>query len=156
MLAYESVIGRALPVGLSNSTTGAIIARSGTESLSRNNLYTRAWKLWYRTSMNTNTTLHANNRVTQRLEDAGYSDAMIGKIGSALDYVAPRFNRDTALKVLDLDAMVGRAFTNSSNGDQVWAIIRNRRVVTVMLRRATQPATTKALKVDFVTTIQDI
>lgn len=103
-----------------------------------------------------NTTLHANGRVIERLEDAGFSNAKIDKIGSALDYIAPRFNRDTALKVLDLQGMVGKAWTDRSNGDQVWAIIRNRQVVTVMLRRSTQPATTSALRVAQVTDIKEI
>jgi hypothetical protein len=106
--------------------------------------------------MTKNTTLHANARVAERLLDAGYDEDMITKIGLALDYVAPRFNVDTALRVLDLGQMVGNAWTDRSNGDQVWAIIRNRQVVTVMLRRRTQPATATALKVDQVTTIEAI
>lgn len=37
-----------------------------------------------------------------------------------------------------------------SNGDTVWAIVREGRIVTVMLRRSTQPATPDAFGVDVV------
>ena len=37
-----------------------------------------------------------------------------------------------------------------SNGDQVWAIVRNGFVKTVMFRRSSQPATCEALRVELV------
>jgi hypothetical protein len=37
-----------------------------------------------------------------------------------------------------------------SNGDEVWAIVRDNAVVTVMLRRSDQPKTRQALRVDWV------
>lgn len=112
--------------------------------------------MWYIGLMKTRTTIHANQRVVERLEDAGFSPDKIDQIGSALDYVAAKMNRSTALRFLDLDGMVGKAWTDRSNGDQAWAIIRNRRVITVMLRRSTQPATPAALKVEQVLDIKEI
>lgn len=40
--------------------------------------------------------------------------------------------------------------TDASNGDAIWAVIRNHHLITLMLRRSTQPATPAALKVDTV------
>lgn len=44
-------------------------------------------------------------------------------------------------RTTDRGALIG------SNGDQVWAIIREGRVHTVMLRRSDQPSTPQALRV---------
>ena len=38
--------------------------------------------------------------------------------------------------------------SNASNGDCLWAILRNGEVATIMRRRRTQPSTTQALRVD--------
>jgi hypothetical protein len=55
--------------------------------------------------------------------------------------------RDVAVfvgRVADRGGLIG------SNGDQVWALVRGGEVITVMLRRSTQPATAAALRVDAV------
>ena len=53
-----------------------------------------------------------------------------------------------AFKLLDLPYAVG-AFPES-NGNEVWAIVRNRAVRTVMLRRSDQRSTCDTLRVDTV------
>jgi len=42
----------------------------------------------------------------------------------------------------------GKAWTNKSNGDEIWAIIRSNKLITIMFRRSTQPKTCEALRVD--------
>lgn len=45
-------------------------------------------------------------------------------------------------------AFQGEPWTDTSNGGQVVAIIRDKKLVTMMFRRDTQPATAEALRVD--------
>src|SRR5690606_34994624 len=96
------------------------------------------------------TTLHAYERITTRLKEAGFDATTIDKLGQLIDLAAERTNRvrSMAIRVLELSEQVGEAWSDRSNGNQVWAIVRNQKVVTVMLRRATQPATAQAMRVD--------
>lgn len=55
-----------------------------------------------------------------------------------------------AVRVTRLDAQVNDAWGNESNGDEVWAIVRDKVVKTIMYRRSSQPATAEALRVDAV------
>lgn len=55
---------------------------------------------------------------------------------------------DVALRVLTLTGQRNDAWSDVSNGDTVWAVIRGGTVATVMLRRSTQPTTPAAFGVD--------
>lgn len=55
---------------------------------------------------------------------------------------------DFALRLLKLGAQRNEAWSEQSNGDEVWAILRRGEIKTVMLRRSTQPPTAAALRVD--------
>lgn len=97
---------------------------------------------------------HAYERVTERLTEAGYDQATIEKVYQAAEMLAAQSKSSSeAIRLLNLNSQVGKAWSDRSNGDEVWAIIRGRNLVTIMLRRSTQPKTASALKVDKVTII---
>lgn len=100
------------------------------------------------------TTSHATDRVRERLTEAGYSRPEQDELLAKVDKFAARTRqgRSVAVRVLRLGEQVGREYSDRSNGDEFWAIIRDRKVVTTMLRRSNQPATAAALRVDLVIT----
>lgn len=68
-----------------------------------------------------------------------------------VDNLAAHCRMDTAIRVArvsfhgdNTQAYRDRA---ESNGEEIWAIVRDARVVTMMYRRANQPATREALRV---------
>lgn len=96
-------------------------------------------------SKNTN---HAYERVTERMSEAGFDQETIDKVYAIAEHLASQSTESSeALRLLDLGEMVGKAWDDRSNGSQVWAIVRNASLVTIMLRRRTQPSTPEALKV---------
>lgn len=99
-------------------------------------------------------TPHAQARIRERLGDAGFDPITIGKVFDAAQALARRSTADSeAIRLLRLDSQVNTAYGERSNGDNLWAIIRNGRLATMMLRRSNQPSTTTALRVDKVTII---
>lgn len=97
---------------------------------------------------------HAEDRVTERLTDAGWNSANIRKVYTVAEHVARACKRDTAICILTLPERVNEAWGERSNGNQVWAISRNGELKTVMLRRDTQPSTPAKLRVDEVKFLQ--
>ncbi len=94
-------------------------------------------------------TLHALNRITGRLSQAGVN---IDAIAKQVEFVAGAYP-SMALLVWSFPRMYNdssRPYRDreESNGDQLWAICRNRKVVTWMFRRSNQPATKAALQVE--------
>lgn len=53
-----------------------------------------------------------------------------------------------AFQVAQLPFHVGTPWGSSSNGNELWAIVRDGDLVTMMLRRSVQPKTPEALRVD--------
>lgn len=92
-----------------------------------------------------NATRHALERATDRLGIVLDPD-IIRSIIDRADALAPTCNRDTAIRLARV-RMVGQAWSAQSNGDTVIAIVRARRVVTFMFRRASQPFTPENLSV---------
>lgn len=91
---------------------------------------------------------HAYQRVTERLTKAGFDQDTINKVYRVAEYLASQSTATSeAIRLLSLPKMVGEAWGDESNGSTVWAIVRNGHLVTIMLRRDTQPSTPKALKV---------
>jgi hypothetical protein len=93
-------------------------------------------------------TSHARERALERLVcEAGLSAARAAELLARADAVARRRGGSLALRLLVLAARVGAAWSERSNGNEVWAVCRDGRVVTVMFRRSTQPATPGAFGV---------
>lgn len=87
---------------------------------------------------------HTLDRLADRLtvEERTAVAERIGRVAAALP------GGDVALRVLTLAGQRNAAWSNVSNGDTVWAIVRGGTVATVMLRRSTQPTTPAAFGVD--------
>lgn len=64
------------------------------------------------------------------------------------DYAAVHPKGSYAVRCMRLAARRGQAWSDTSNGDSIVAIIRNGILETVMLRRDSQPWTRAALRVD--------
>ncbi|MCU0505466.1 MAG: hypothetical protein MUE82_06775 [Chloroflexi bacterium] len=97
-----------------------------------------------------NTTSHATDRALTRIAAAGLSGQKV--LAAAAD-VAGRVNGSVAVLMTTLPEPRG-AYWTESNGNQLWAIIRDHRVVTLMLRRDDQPARPDRLRVDRVMRLQ--
>ena len=83
---------------------------------------------------------HAEQRIEERLSLAGYAAETRRQFFAAVKALAPKTDSDSeAIRVLVLPDIVGEVWGESSNGNEVWAIYRNRNLATVMLRRETQP-----------------
>lgn len=90
---------------------------------------------------------HYMQRIEERMPDLAPRLLDIARSVESL-----RLAKDTAVLVHELPALRGDTQANildrASNGDQVWAIVRGGRVVTMMFRRSTQPATAEAMRVE--------
>jgi hypothetical protein len=87
---------------------------------------------------------HAHARALERASKAGLSPS---KVLAAATWAAGRCDRDTAVRLAEVAAMVGQPWSDESNGDHLYAIIRGGRVVTILWRRSTQPASPEAFRV---------
>lgn len=56
-----------------------------------------------------------------------------------------------AIRVAVLPKQHNEAWSNDSNGNEIWAIVRTNNLVTMMFRRSTQPKTCDSLRVKKVT-----
>jgi hypothetical protein len=100
--------------------------------------------------MSASLTGHAVDRALGRLADAGIDGRAV--LDRAARVAAKVRDDSAAILMVRLPAIAGDAhgdfYGRASNGDDVWAIIRRNKVVTLMLRRSAQPATPDALRVD--------
>lgn len=92
------------------------------------------------------TTLHAEQR-TARIVAAGLSTETASAFLAEAEGIA-RSNPSGSLAALLWRLPKPYGTRETSNGDQVWAIIRDGDVVTLMLRRSDQPTTPGAMSVD--------
>lgn len=97
-------------------------------------------------------TQHASERIAERL-----SPSESDTLASAIERMARSMpdSRGYAVMVTRVDVPRGTFTINAdgtgpSNGTDLYAIIRNRTVVTVMWRRQAQPVTPDAFRVDIV------
>lgn len=87
---------------------------------------------------------HALGRLAERL-----STEERQAVAQAVATLTLEGNTDSvAVRVARLSAMHGYAWSDVSNGSDVWAIVRGGHVVTVMLRRRTQPTDKRAFNVE--------
>ena len=100
-------------------------------------------------------TNHANERATSRLYDAGLDTETITDITRTAEAFACKCSpfESVALRLKSLSYFVGNAWSDTSNGDTVVAIVRGRMVQTYMLRRRSQPFDKNSLSVERVVTL---
>jgi hypothetical protein len=89
---------------------------------------------------------HAWERVAQRLEPHERGGVVLAVSG----YLKANPRGSHAVRVWVLKGQRNEPWSDLSNGDEVWAIIRDGVVVTTMLRRSTQPKTCASLRVEHV------
>lgn len=91
---------------------------------------------------------HAYRRVFERLA-VPEQQALFDRL-QVLDRLKSNYcGHDWAIRVLKLGGQRNDAWSDESNGDEVWAILRRGELKTVMLRRrSSQPPTPQALRVD--------
>lgn len=91
---------------------------------------------------------HAWVRVIERLRPSEQSQVLL-RMSVLEDYLRRhRPGSDIAVRVLRLGSQRNEAWSDVSNGDEVWAIVRRADVKTVMLRRSSQPSTPESMRVD--------
>ena len=95
--------------------------------------------------MHTNYSKHALERCFNRIGLALGNETGLQLLAMA-EECAKHCTTDAALRFKS-PLFVGKAWTDTSNGDTVVAIVRDKRVVTYMFRRSTQPFTAVALRV---------
>lgn len=102
-----------------------------------------------------NATSHSVNRVNDRLIAAGIDPTTAEDIRRTAEAFASKCNRfeSVALRMKSLSYFVGRAWSDTSNGDTIIAIIRFGQVQTYMFRRRTQPFDKQSLSVERVVTL---
>jgi len=90
---------------------------------------------------------HAIERVAERCKDAGMDPVkVVAKAVVAARAAKP--GESVAVRIATFPKQVNETWGDRSNGDTIWAVIRNQEVMTFMLRRSTQPATAAAMRVD--------
>ena len=91
---------------------------------------------------------HAEERARDRLRAMGISGRDIEGILSKLE--GHKIMRDSlAVKLYESEDLI---VEEGGRGNVVWAIVRNGRLCTIMLRRSSQSATPEAFRVDCVVT----
>lgn len=90
---------------------------------------------------------HAYQRVFERLTPAEQQE-LFDRL-RVLDTLKHNYcGHDWGIRVLRLGHQRNDAWSDESNGDEVWAVLRRGELKTVMLRRSSQPPTAQALRVD--------
>lgn len=92
---------------------------------------------------------HAWQRLYERLTPAEHPEVS-RRIARLVENAWRYTEGDYAIRLLRLAGQRNDAWSDQSNGDEVWAVVRGGDVKTVMLRRSSQPATAWALRVDHV------
>lgn len=101
-------------------------------------------------------TTHATQRATDRMTQAGVDPTPILASAERIALAYPGISLAVRLTVLPEhhgDTTSPRD-ERDSNGNEVWAILRNGHVTTIMLRRDTQPRTTEAFGVNRVARVE--
>ena len=93
---------------------------------------------------------HAVERIRIRIAQAGLD---LISILNLAEQFAQKTTKDTAILLCTIQVHIGSTDADyyarqESNGNQVWAIVRDQQVVTFMFRREDPPTTPQALRVD--------
>lgn len=87
---------------------------------------------------------HAWERIADRL----HPDERTLAVRRAEEWLQWQPRGRAAVRLLQLTRQRNEPWSDVSNGDEVWAILDGCVVITVMLRRSTQPKTAESLRVD--------
>lgn len=98
---------------------------------------------------------HALERATRRIKEH-VDPVWVNKVCNYAESMAKTCVGSSLALNLGACQFVGKAWANESNGDTVVAIIRDKKVITYMFRRSTQPFTPEALRVDLCCTVEMI
>ena len=97
-------------------------------------------------------TCHFKERLKERLARCGI---LFSEVEDDLNYLLGlpyEVNKSYAVKVKDIERFIGESgpyrTREESNGSVLWAIVRDCRLITFLLRRTNQPSTAAALRVD--------
>ena len=94
-------------------------------------------------------TYHSLERLRDRMKELEYNNKQIKLVlNKTLQLTRRSKHKSEAIRLFTIDRIHGVPWSDVSNGDEVWAIIRNNKLITVMFRRGTQPKTADALRVD--------
>lgn len=97
-------------------------------------------------------TIHAFERINKRLIEAGLNQVQIKALELLAGLWAKRSSVESeAIRLCKLAKQTNTPWSEVSNGNEVWAIVRQKDLVTVMFRRETQPKTSEAFRVEKVT-----
>lgn len=102
-----------------------------------------------------NATAHSVHRVNDRLIAAGIDPTTAEDIRRTAEAFASKCApfESVALRMKTLTSFIGQAWSDTSNGDTIVAIVRYRSVQTYMFRRSSQPFTREALSVERTVTL---
>ena len=93
--------------------------------------------------------MHARERANERMLEAGIDPRLV--LAVATKVASAHSTIDLAVRLAVLPQSCGDqrddVLSRESNGNEVWAICRGGHVVTIMLRRSTQPRTAAAFGV---------
>ena len=99
--------------------------------------------------MDATRTNHSTERAIERMAQAGLNPQAVLALA---DQVARSTSVATAVLIVTLPDRAGDdrddILTRESNGNEVWSINRDGRIITLMLRRSNQPHTADALRVN--------
>ena len=87
---------------------------------------------------------HSYERLYDRVISNGVPQSEVDQCIETLQRIASEAKTDIAVLFY---RFATKQVSDLSNGDEVWAIIRENKIVTIMLRRNTQPKTVGALRV---------
>ena len=96
---------------------------------------------------------HAEERARDRLRAMGINGREIERIVKDVAYARSMYGAlSCAVKLYESQDLI---VEEGGRGDVVWAIVRDGRLCTIMLRRSSQPATPEAFRVDCVVTREE-
>jgi hypothetical protein len=99
--------------------------------------------------MDATRTNHSTERAIERMAQAGLNASAVLNLAGQ---VARSTREATAVLIVTLPERAGDdrddVLTRESNGNEVWSINRDGRIITLMLRRSNQPHTADAMRVN--------
>lgn len=93
-------------------------------------------------------TYHLDKRWQERIVSLGIDEETSNHMLEIATNYAMQCPEDTAQLLFRMNKRVGKFWGNESNGDEVWIVVRDQIIITILFRRSTQPSNRQTLKVD--------